>query len=381
MGCLRTLQRYAAVTLLLLLFSAPLLPAQSPRVRMVLPEASDSVEQRYNQVVADTVALSLSELGFELVEPNREAEMEIEIESAPFPPRLHLSISAYDLESGTLVAGINGSGRTNVTLLNSIDRFVEQLEPRLREYKAYLQEADNPFVPVPEVRELRFLREDEKSVEVSLGHGPRLLTAEEEEAQLEGYRVTLGSELLLRYEAPFSQPKTEVVEIRDPSRPIVIPELPNRERFSAQLQYSMGRMVGFGFGGRWYPVPDVAFLALETDLFMSGVGTGAPNRILHNEYRLLFGWRPGLPEQRFRVDLSAGAGVLISAPLGATATTYVDPYLSFMNFGFEYRIGKLRPFARLGANYVLTEDSAMVSPGLDSMFFSAVAMIGTRYAW
>lgn len=372
--------RLSSITLLLL-FPALLLMPQSPRVRMVLPEVEDDLEQRYNQVVADTVALSLSELGFELVEPNRDAEMEVQIESAPFPPRLHLSISAYDLESGTLVAGVNGSGRTNVTLLNSIDRFVEELEPHLTEYKAYLAEPENPLVPVPEVRELRFRREDNKNVEVTVRNGPLLLTAEGEEAVVEGYPVTLGSELLLQYEAPFSQSKSEVVEIREPRQTIVIPDLPDKERFSAQFQYSMGKMVGFGFGGRWYPFPDIAFVALETDLFMSGVGTGAPSQILHNEYRLLFGWRPGSPGSRFRLDFSAGAGVLISAPLVATATTYVDPYLSFMNLGFEYQIGRLRPFARLGANYVLSEESAVVSPGLDSVLFSSVVMAGMRYAW
>lgn len=380
MRCLERTKRFVAVTFLLL-FCAPLLLAQSPRVRVRLPGATDPVEQRYNQVVADTVALSLSELGFELVEPNRDAEMEVHIESAPFPPRLHLSISAYDLESGTLVAGVNGSGRTNVTLLNSIDQFVTELEPHLMEYKAYLQAQENPLVPVAEVRELRFLREDNKSVDVTIEHGPRLLTAEEEETLVEGYRVSVGSELLLRYEAPFSQPKSELVQIQDPTRPIIIPDLPDLERFSAQFQYSMGRMVGVGFGGRWYPLPDLAYVALETDLFFSGVGTGAPNQILHNEYRLLFGWRPGSPERRFRVDLSAGAGILISAPLGATATTYVDPYISFMNLGFEYRVWKLLPFARLGANYVLSEESAILDRGMDSQFFSTVVMVGMRYPW
>ncbi len=369
------------IVLLLLLGSFTPAVAQNPRARIRIPEADNEIEGRYNQVVADTVGLSLRQLDFEIVGRGSPAELELLIESAPFPPRLHLSISAYDTASGTLVAGVNGSGRTNVTLLNSIDRFLEELEPYLLTYKTYIAEPSNPFVPVPEVRRLRFRREDNRPVQISVEHGPRLLTAKDEETVVEGYPVTLGSEVLLQYEAPYSQSRSEVIRIEDPEQQIVIPELPDKERFAAQLQYSMGKMVGFGLGGRWYALPDRAYAALETDLFLSGVGTGAPNQILHNEYRLLVGLRPGSPENRFRLDLSTGLGVLITAPLVATASSYIDPYVSVVNVAAEARLGRFRPFARIGTNYVLSTDSPILEVGTQSAFFNPAVATGVRYVW
>lgn len=369
------------IAFLLLLFSLNLLPAQSPRARIMVPEVSDEIEGRYNQVVADTVGLSLRQLGFTVVAGDAPSELEILIESAPYPPRLHLSISAYDTASGSLVAGVNGSGRTNVTLLNSIDQFLEELEPLLTEYKEYLSEPSNPFVPIAEVRQLRFRRQDNRPVEVSVRHGPRILRAEDEQAVVEGYPVTVGSELFLQYEAPYSQPRSELIQIEGPLQEIVIPELPDKERFSGQLHYSLGKMVGVGFGGRWYPFPDRAYTALETDLFMSGVGTGAPSQILHNEYRLLLGYRPGSAGSRFRLDLSAGFGVLISAPLVATASSYVDPYISVINLALEVRLRRLRPFARIGSNYVLSSDSPILQAGTQSAFFNPAVAAGLRYVW
>ncbi len=371
----------SCIALLLLFGCLAFAVAQNPRVRIRLPEVSDEIEGRYNQVVADTVGLSLRQLGFDMVDGQGPAELEVLIESAPFPPRLHLSISAYDTASGTLIAGVNGSGRTNVTLLNSIDQFLEELEPYLITYKEYIAEPSNPFVPIPEVRRLQFRREDNRPVEVSVIHGPRLLAAEDEEAVVEGYPVTLGSEILLQYEAPYSQPRSELIQIEDPEQQIVIPELPDKERFGAQLQYSMGKMVGFGFGGRWYPLPDRAYAALETDLFLSGVGTGAPSKILHNEYRILFGLRPGSPGNRFRLDLSTGFGMLITAPLVATASSYVDPYVSVLNAAVELRVGSFRPFARIGTNYVLSTDSPILEEGTQSSFFNPAVAAGLRLVW
>lgn len=351
------------------------LSAETLSARVVVPEAQDLLEQRYNQVVADAVALSLRQFGFSTVE--NEADLEVRIESAPYPPRLHLSISAYDTASGSLVAGINGSGRTNVTLLNSVDALLDSLEGELERYIGY-REGGNPYLPVPETRTLRFLNEENRPVTVTLATGEELLSTREPEAESEELTVALGSPVPLLISAPFSQAEERIVIIEDPQEPIRISDLPELERFGASLRYSLGKMVGGGLGGRWYPIPDRFFLAFESDFFLSGYGQ--PQTLAHSENRLLFGFRPGSPERRFRYSFSLGAGALFTLP-GPEMSSYIDTYLAVGYLTLEYKLRRFVPFLRFGTNYVLPGDLNLLEEGVDTLFFNPALSLGVRYTW
>ncbi|MFW5811366.1 MAG: hypothetical protein ACOCWS_00175 [Alkalispirochaetaceae bacterium] len=349
--------------------------AETLTARVSVPEVEDLLEQRYNRVVADAVALSLRQFGFETVEA--EADLEVRIESAAYPPRLHLSISAFDAASGSLVAGVNGSGRTNVTLLNSVDALLSVLEEGLARYAGYL-ESGNPYVPIPETRELRFVNQDNRPILVYLNTGEQLLATEEPEALSEELTVALGTTLPIAFSAPFSEELQETVVVTDLSEPIVIPDLPELERFAASLRYSFGRMVGVGVGGRWYPVPDRFYISAESDIFLSGYGM--PQTILHLDNRFLIGVRPGSASRRFRYSLGTGAGVMVSLP-GPEITSFVDPYLNLVNLTLEYKLRRFVPFLRLGANYVLPGNFNLVPEGVSDPYFSQALSLGVRYVW
>lgn len=367
--------------ILLVLITAVGAPAEEPRFTITVPEATDPLEARYNQVVADTLEIAVKQLGFVRSAGSETADLDLRLESAPFPPRLHLSISAVDTASSTVVAGVNGSGRTNVTLLNSLDDLLDQLEPGLLAYREQLAAGENPFLPVAEFRQLRFRREDNRPVEVSVVNGPPLLTLEEEEGESTAFPVSQGEEVELQFVAPYSSSLTRRIRIEDPATPIRVPELPDKERFGVQLNYSLGRMVGAGIGARWYPIVDRGYIGGETDLFFSGATNGAPNRIIHNDYRLLLGFRPGRPENRLRVDISSGFGTLLSLTEQVNTSSYVDIYISVINLAFEARLGRFRPFIRGGVNYVIEEEFSLLETGVRTSFFNPAATTGVRFVW
>lgn len=367
----------AYLCILLISVSVASLAAQStPSAYVRITPSTDPLENRYQTLIEDSFELALKRLGYVLRD---DGDLELRVEVAMFSPRLHLSISAHDTESGALIGGINGSGRTNVTLLNSLDELFREIEPSLITYQESRGRGESPFDAIPEIRLLRFRGAED--VRIRVNHGPILGVMDDAELEVASFPVTQGSEVELRYEKPGSYPERERVTIEEGIDAIVVPTLQPRDRVAAQLHYTLGKLVGAGAGIRYYPIPDRLFVSTESDLFFSGVSPEAPYRVLHNEYRVLLGVRIVPPGAPLRFDVSSGGGVLFSAPLVGSATPFVDPYLNVANLGVEARIGRFRPFVRGGVAYAVGGRFALWQEGINPMLLSPSVLGGLRFVW
>ena len=370
------------VSALLILAAVALLPVDrlvaQPTAVITITETEEPLTSRYHKLVVDHLALGLDRLGYSSSE--EAPTIELRVEATIFEPRMHLSISAVDNESRAVIAGVNGSARTNVTLLNSLDELFAKIAPELERHRDRITaEEDNPFVGRPEVRRLRFTGDPEVSVEVL--HGPSLGVLREGSLEVTSFPVTEGSEVGLRFSKAGAYPESLLLEIDRERNVITVPELRYRDRLGVQLHYTLGKVVGAGAGIRYYALPDRLFSSVETDLFFSGVAPAAPYRVLHNEYRLLLGARIGPASFPLRFDISSGAGVFFSVPLVGTATPFLDPYISVANLGVEAQIGSFRPFLRGGAVYAIGGRFALLEQGINPMLLSPSILGGVRVAW
>ncbi|MBN1525056.1 MAG: hypothetical protein JW904_11265 [Spirochaetales bacterium] len=111
--------------------------------------------------------------------------------------------------------------------------------------------------------------------------------------------------------------------------------------------YSLGQFAGFGLGYQYYITPLQFFVGAENYFFLQFSDSGGDNTVFHDDIRVLGGmYLFGEPNSPFRLNLSAGAGVILTYIQLNEAYFFTDFYLNLLNISVEFRAWRVIFFIR-----------------------------------
>jgi hypothetical protein len=108
------------------------------------------------------------------------------------------------------------------------------------------------------------------------------------------------------------------------------------QTIALETNWTYTQLLGAGTGFRFYPIPDWMFVSFDSYFYLQrDFTTPSGNDILHSDMRLLAGVYLGFgPEKLFRINVSIGAGMILSMPVNQSEN-YTDFYLNPINIAFE----------------------------------------------
>ena len=312
----------------------------------------------YERVVAESIGVILERSGFLVAgDPAAdEAWLSFDYAILSLIPRLHISVSVRDLQTGSVVSAVSGRARANVTLFNSLDDIVSRSVADATAYLALRENFEPEIRPTPIAG---VLRRPEGRVE---GEQVRLQPAAALEGDsAEGILLADGVSLPVSVRRPGHYPAEGTTGVD-----AVLPEPEPYRRLGVQLHSSLGRLAGAGIAGRYALVPDRLTAALELDGFTSGLQEDAPYRLLHLETRALaeftiYRWR------WFSLRVSSGPGLVVTSFLSGVVAPYTDFFWNVANIMPVVQTGRQYWFARFGSSYYFETDRGFFPAGVDEL--------------
>lgn len=342
--------------------------------------------QVYQRVVHDAIEVVLQRDGFLLYNPmdtlgTHEVVLEYRYRLAGFLPRLHVSVAVYHRELGVHIATVTAAARANVTLYSAVDELLSRLNGEVDGYLAMHNDVDARPHPVVLAGPVH-LQNDESSGasrEAPLEVRHRFSRREVDRKD----RFADGAIVPLEVTRRGFYPAYLVVEMSGASP--VVPEVPlqQRSRFALQGHYGYPQLLGAGIGGRFYPVADIAHVALEFGVGLSGFFGVTPSQVIHLDSRILAGYAPaGRLGWLVQPVFSTGAGVVASFVTygDLPVPPYTDLYWNVFNAGVEVGRRSMRVFARAGFSYHFPGSRSLWSDGV-SWERAPEALSGVLWRW
>jgi len=111
--------------------------------------------------------------------------------------------------------------------------------------------------------------------------------------------------------------------------------------------YSLGQFAGFGLGYNYNIMPKRIFLGAENYFYIQFGDSDQSNPVFHDDIRILAGYyllnEPDIP---IRVNLTTGAGVVLTFLSIPNAPIYTDFYFNLVNVSLEFRAWNTIVFLR-----------------------------------
>ena len=327
--------------------------------------------QVYQRVVQDAMQVVLDRDGFQVV-ADESAELVYSHRLVGFLPRLHVAVSVHDSRAGVHVAAVTVAARANVTLYSAVDDLLSDLNRDVQRYLLVRHDPEGRPDPVAMAGPVRLPGGDLQFRDRFSG-----------QRWEDGLVLAEGAVVPVSVSSPGYYPQGVLLEITGPAPEVPDVSLRRRSRFALQGHYGYPRLLGAGVGGRYYPVADVAHLALELGLSLSGFFGATPSQVIHLDTRVLAGFAPaGRLGWLVQPVFSTGPGLAASfVTYGELPVPpYVDLYWNVLNAGVEVGRGALRVFARLGFSYFFSGDRSLMDEGVSERF-APEALSGVMWRW
>ena len=257
------------------------------------------------------------------------------------PPRVLLTTTIRDRNTGFLVAAVENRAALNLTLEQALDDAAQELVLVLEQI-VIRQELDQD----PETTEISeiLLGPTEPSQDPELPESSTIITT-----------------LVPQVAAP--PPQLEVPgSSRDP------------RNFAVQLHSSSGRGPSMGAGFRWTPLKERLLVALEVD-------QGISQPIFLTDLRIQLGIRLGPQQSWLHLAMSTGFGTMITTLAGRDIAPFIDPYWQIIAMGSEISLGPIILFARGNLLYQIPVSRSLLSEGISSAPMPLQFTVGVMYPW
>lgn len=165
------------------------------------------------------------------------------------------------------------------------------------------------------------------------------------------------------------------------ARVITLSPLVKKSSFAAQVDWTIGEILGAGGALRWYPVPDTLFASAGTYLFAQPSITSAPRAVLHGDASLSFGgYLLFPPDSPVRLSVQTGGGVVLSVFTQPGFPVYADYYLNVIGLGVETQVLGFPLFLRVDSRYALGLPGGLVPRGIVRSGLPLVTL-GALFRW
>ena len=162
---------------------------------------------------------------------------------------------------------------------------------------------------------------------------------------------------------------------------ITLTPLVKKSSFAAQVDWTVGEVLGAGAALRWYPLPDTLFASLGTYLFVQPPVALAPRAVLHGDASLGFGGYIFFPpDSPIRLSVQTGGGVVLSALTQPGFPVYADYYLNVIGLGLETQLLGIPLFIRIDSRYALGLPGGLVARGVVRSGLPLVTL-GAVFRW
>jgi hypothetical protein len=266
------------------------------------------------------------------------------------------------------------TGTVDLSMFTLIDTAVARMVPEIRLLAAGPLPKD-----VRQVKEITLLSPDENA-EVYLAGEQLVGQIQQGVLTLPYFPLAVGSTIRVEKRKEGYYTSTEDLQIDRPSVEITLRPMARKTRWATELNWTTKQLVGFGLAQRWYPMPDILFLAFEHYFFLQTNFTEGSRAVLHNDFELLVGGYPfSRVDARFRVAFSTGFGMILTYFSLPDQPVYTDFYFNIINVALEWNWSRWMTYLRSDALYGLGIGADILGRGM--MANGPVLTAGVMYKW
>jgi hypothetical protein len=280
-----------------------------------------------------------------------------------------VSLQCWDVAARAPLSGFLRAWRFNLAFYNSLhEEITSKLVPRIAFRNDRSPVPDTSPIPLPE---LSFLSPDEGMEVLVEGETPAGVIEDGRLSWAAG-DLAKGTRLTVTKKKAGFHTAQQTVRVKPE---IQLSPLAKETRQSAEVDWTLGQLVGLGFAVRGYAVPDTLFTWISGYLFLQLPSTSAGMPFFHSDVGTGVGAYVFFPPSSpVRLGVSTGLGAIFSFQPIAAAHPYVDFYLDVVNWWVEANIKGITFFFRqewkfaLGlANNLLGRDWVMVANSFPPM--------------
>jgi len=281
-----------------------------------------SKELSGSQLISQDTAIELGEIA--------EVPVVITVEAVDQETFLKFIITAWDVEGQRLIASDRKVSRSSVTRYIMINASINSVVGKLSgEYGIAAVQKD------PKVEKITFISNQE-GLEIYLPDGEFLGEITHSILNITDREYDLGTKLLITKKLKGYREAEQYIFLDKEKSAVPLSDLKKAQTLALEFNWTYTQLMGLGSGFRYYPIADWMFVSFDSYFYLQrDFSTPMGNDITHSDMRLLAGLYLGFgPESIFRVNLSLGAGLIISYPL-SRPDTYIDFYINPVNVALE----------------------------------------------
>jgi hypothetical protein len=293
-----------------------------------------SKELTGRQLIDQATALELGQIA--------EVPVVITVEALERETFLEFIITAWDVEGQKEIANDRKVSRSSVTRYIMINASIDYIVDKLTgEYGIEIQ------APDPKVRKITFISNQE-GLEVYMPDGELLGEITHSVLNVTDREFEIGTKLLITKKLKGYRESEQYIFLNKEKSAVPLSDLKKAQTMALEFNWSYTQLMGVGSGFRYYPRADWMFVSFDSYFYLQrDFSTDFGTDITHSDMRLLAGLYLGFgPESIFRVNVSLGAGLIISYPIyrsDAYTDFYINPINIAMELNFEHWSFYLRP--------------------------------------
>ena len=253
--------------------------------------------------------------------------------------RLFIQVKLYDVRTGKVVAAAMEYGLAGLAGYSLAGEMADGLAPEIQAYLA----SYNPSEPLTyEAVEGIILRSSDEGMEVTYETGDPFGKVTDGVIRPPYVPFLVGSVVQIRKSKPGYYPAAEQLTLGAGVSDITLKPLDRKYRNETSLYWTNGQALGAGIGYRYYPNPDYFFAGADFQSYAQYDFQKGNRPVLHNEFSVNIGsYLFSSYRSRFRLGISAGAGVIVTSFTVPDMPVYTDYYINFANLFLDIN---LRPW-------------------------------------
>jgi hypothetical protein len=288
--------------------------------------------------------------------------------------RIVLELKAYDVLQRAFITGVLRTGTVDLSMYTLIDTAVARMLPEIRLLAAGPLPKD-----VQQVKEITLYSRDEDA-QVYLAGEQLVGRIQQGVLTLPYFPLAVGSTIRVEKRKEGYYTSSEDLEIGQPRVEITLRPMARKTRWATELTWSTKQLVGFGLAQRWYPMPDILFLAFEHYFYLQHNFAEGGKAVLHNDFELLVGGYPfSRVDARFRVAFSTGLGMIVTYFSLPDQPVYTDFYFNVINLSVEWNWRRWMTYLRTETLYGLGIGPNLLGRGM--LGNGPVFTLGVMYKW
>jgi hypothetical protein len=266
--------------------------------------------------------------------------------------RLVVSVRITDPDGRITLFGRVYRARTGITLLTTISEIVDDLTAAISALPA-VPSWESLFPPPPFVNRLVVSSPDD-GAEVILAGAHATAVIREGAAEIVDLAILPGSAVTVELRKPGYRPLRVTFDSITGESVLAMPAMARQLRYAGTVSWSLARAAGFGAGGRFFVVPDWAFLGVEGYLHRESDQPWLESRILAGSYLI------APPERRLRL----GYGVALELHTPLEEAPDVEVGFNFATIWMEYGLRRIAPYLQVELTYLRSRGVATVTAGV-----------------